>query len=255
MRHLRSEFYQMIHSKLWIIHVVVPMIGILLFAAYHVYVPQNAMNTLVGFFEAVAMAFPFLIAMVISMNEKEEQKAGRFQRMLFVPYSTVRSHITKWIALEIMGLGATLLVVMGFGIMFRLSGQSILNLKDYFEMAVLIWASMIGLYLMTYIVSFQWGKGFSLLLGIVGSLLAALMETGLGEGLWQFIPSAWGIRLVGELLTFMINPSLADETKHFLMNDIGLGIKLMMGMTSIFALIFVIWSKNWKGGTIQEEEY
>ena len=161
MRHLRSEFYQMIHSKLWIIHVVIPMIGILLFTAYHVYAPQNAINTLVGFFEAMAMAFPFLIAIVVSMNEEEEQKAGRFQRMLFVPYSTWISHITKWIALEIIGLGATLLVVMGFGIMFRLSGQSILTLKDYFEMAVLIWASMIGLYLMTYIVSFQWGKGFA----------------------------------------------------------------------------------------------
>ena len=43
----------------------------------------------------------------------------------------------------------------------------------------------------------SFGKGASMGLGIAGSLIAALMITGLGDATWKYIPWAWGVRAMG----------------------------------------------------------
>ncbi len=50
------------------------------------------------------------------------------------------------------------------------------------------------LYLLHLWISLRFGKGASISVGVAGSLVAALMLTGLGEGIWYFIPWGWGVR-------------------------------------------------------------
>lgn len=54
--------------------------------------------------------------------------------------------------------------------------------------------TMLPIYLIHLFVGMSFGKGASMGLGIAGSLIAALMITGLGDATWKYIPWAWGVR-------------------------------------------------------------
>ena len=57
-----------------------------------------------------------------------------------------------------------------------------------------------------YLVVFYFGKGASIGIGIIGSLISALMLTGLGDGIWQVIPWAYSMRLSSYFILLLCQP-------------------------------------------------
>ena len=245
----KAEFYQTIHSKLLGVHIVIPLIGIILFSSYYSYVPWENEDKILVYLQTVAMAFPILIAIVLAMSFEVEQNAGHFQRILSVPYSKTISHLSKLGILLLIGFMATLLTVVGFGIVSRLMGNEVYSILDYFKMTILLFIANIGLYMIQYIVSFQWGKGVALGLGIMGGLLSPLMYLGLGDGIWKYIPFGWGIRLVSYALNLMINVS----ENGWVIQEFKQGFMVMSLVIMLLLVIFLFWSNRWQGAKTQEE--
>lgn len=245
----KAEFYQIIHSKLLGLHIVIPLIGIILFSSYYSYAAWDNEDKILVYLQTVAMAFPILIAIVLAMSFEAEQNAGHFQRILSVPYSKRISHLSKLTILEVVGFIATLVAVVGFGIISRLMGNQIYSLLDYFKMATLLFVTNIGLYMIQYIVSFQWGKGLALGLGIMGGLLSPLMYLGLGDGIWKFIPCAWGIRFVSYASSLSMN---ASESK-WIVQEFKESFMVMLVIIILISGIFLLWSSRWQGKNVQDE--
>lgn len=188
---LKSDFYKVFHTPLWLIHLVIPVLGIVLFVWYYSFSQWDEMNKLSGYIQTLSVTFTVLIGIITSVLAETEQKAGEFQSLLVTANSKYVSHISKLILLVLFGFASSLLALAGFGVCFLRMGYTTFHLLFYVKTAILLLMSVLPLYLLQYIVSFLFGKGFSIGLGIVGGLISALLLTGLGDGIWWYLP--WGI--------------------------------------------------------------
>ena len=90
--------------------------------------------------------------------------------------------------------------------------------------------------------------GFAVAAGEV--LLAALMMTGLGDGIWYLVPCSWGIRMVsmGSMLLWQAPLPQAAVLKAELWRGTGAAVAL----TAAMAVFLFCWFARWEGR--REEE-
>lgn len=248
MRNYKAEIYQMLHSKLLIVHFVVPILGVIVFTSYYRYAPWKDLDQISGYLQIVAVAFPILVGIVMGIANEEERKAAQFQRILTVPYSKKIAHLSKFLALSTMGVISVLIAIVGFGMLAIARGNEVIGGMDYFKLAMLLFITHISWYTIEYIVGFNWGSGIAVGLGIVGGLLSPLLSFSLGDSIWQITPCAWGMRLIGyafEMMKDDKNPLTHQIFEH--------GIRYMIIISLIIFLIFMIWSEKWQGLCRQEE--
>lgn len=239
---LKSDLYKAVHTPLWLIHVVIPVIGIALFVWYYSFSQWDEMNKLSGYIETLSVTFPVLIGIITSVLAEAEQKAGEFQSVLVAANSKYVTHISKLILLVIFGFASTLLALVGFGMCFMCMGYTIFNLLFYVKTAILLIMSVFPIYLLQYIDSFLYGKGFSIGLGIVGGLICALLLTGLGDGIWWYLP--WGItaRFSESLLT----SSLAN-IEFLQYNGIIQSVIVILLFSLAFIALLILKYNKWEG--------
>ncbi|MDE6616166.1 MAG: hypothetical protein K2K35_06330, partial [Lachnospiraceae bacterium] len=87
-------------------------------------------------------------------------------------------------------------------------------------------------------------NGVKTWLGITESLLAAIMLTGLGDGIWMYIPAAWAPRFV----TLVLPKPAVYGTKAVDYNQ-GLYTAIITCIitTGAMAVAFGIWAWKWDG--------
>jgi len=83
-------------------------------------------------------------------------------------------------------------------------------------------------------------------MGAIGSLLAALLQTGLGTGLWFVLPYGFGIRLSDFALQFALQDSTAVSA------ELKFGISMCAGMTVLFIVILFVWFLRYEGKCTNE---
>lgn len=239
---LKSDFYKVFHSSLLLMHFIVPAVGIILFVWYYSFSSLNEFDKLSAYIQILSVTFPFLIGIITSILAQSEQKAGCFQMLLSTATPKYIPHITKIVVLILFGICSSLFALVGFGIGFRLLGFTTFELLFYIKTATLLSISVIPLYLLHHIVSFIWGKGYSLGLGIVGSLLSALFLTGLGDGIWFFLP--WGINARFSE-TLLISDSMNIDFLQY--NDIIQSMIFILIYFFLFLITLTIFSNKWEG--------
>lgn len=239
---LKSDLYKLCHSPLLLIHFIVPVVGIILSVWYYSFSPWNELDKLSAYIQIVSVSFPVLIGIITSILAESEQKAGGFQMILSTATPKYIPHITKLIWLITFGFCSSLLALVGFGIGFSALGYTTFKLLFYFKTAVLLSISVISLYLLHYIISFIFGKGYSLGLGIIGSLLSALFLTGLGDGIWTFLP--WGItaRFSETLLV-----SSVMNVNFLQFNGIIKSMIFILIFTFLFLITLILLTSKWEG--------
>ena len=128
---------------------------------------------------------------------EQEASAGHFQEMLTATKMKILALISKFILLLIFGFGAILFSTVIFSLGFiEILHEELHDYKFYVIGASILFVSHVLLYIIHFIVSLAfWERGF-IGLGIVGALLTALLLTGLGEGIWMFIPYGWGGNII-----------------------------------------------------------
>lgn len=246
---IKSDLYKIFHSKLFWLHLIVPFLGIIIFAGYYSYAPINEKDKIFLYVQAVVLAFPLMIAIVTLMLEEQEANAGNFCSILSAPCSKIIAHSSKLIVITAFGFFACLFTVLGFGIVFHLMGYYSYPITLYLKLSFVIFASNFGLYIVQYIISFDFGKGISLGTGILGTLLSPLLYFGLVDSFWYYIPFSWGIRMS----TYYFYKAVNSEKFIAVINDYMKGSFVITAIIIILIPMFLLWSNIWQGQKCKSE--
>ncbi|WP_304508087.1 lantibiotic immunity ABC transporter MutG family permease subunit [Anaerotignum sp.] len=241
-RSIKSDVYKVMHSSLILIHLLIPILGVAAFLTYYTVSPWDEAEKISAYLQVLSMAFPLLIGVIMAMEWELEEQAGSFQVLLCTPAKKYVPHLGKLTVLLMFGLLSTFIAVLGFGIIFQAMGNVFLPKSLYLKAAILLFLGNLPLYMLQYILSFAFGKGITLSFGIVGSLLAALLLTGLGDCIWPILP--WSIAT--RFSSILVESEVINEpfTENF-----GVCEGFFFILISSFILFFVLklWSENWEG--------
>ena len=202
-RLLAAEMRKYAHTPVLKIHLVLPLVGMAVFLLYYSFSGWSSAGKVQAYLEVVACIWPFLTGLVCGMAAEMEAEAG-YQILLLLPPGRCRGITAKWLGLLILGLGAVLLAILGFGILYRLllPGGDVFSLDLYVREALVIWLGQIPVYLIHLFLSIRLGKAASISAGAGGMILACLMLTGMGEGIWMYLPWAFSGRWCDYVLVY-----------------------------------------------------
>ncbi|WP_042196505.1 lantibiotic immunity ABC transporter MutG family permease subunit [Paenibacillus camerounensis] len=226
-----------------LVHLLAPLIAAAIFLAYYSYSLWSAADKVMAYLQVLGCALPTVIALVCSMAAEQEALAGQFQGMLALPSRRIKVYASKLLLLLICGLGAILLAVSLFGAGFRyVLGQESSSMAFYWCSAFILSGSTVFLYLLHGFISLRFGRGPSIGIGIAGSLIAALLLTGLGEGIWPYVPFAWAARFTSIWTVTSSGAALSPAVSHT-----DTGSLVCAGATLLAALLSCLWFQGWEG--------
>jgi len=243
LRLLRAELLKTKRTPFLLTHLIVPIIISGIFLAYYTYSPWGFYDRVTAYLQAVACGFPIIIGLVCAMAAEQEANAGHFHEMLTATKIKVVAYLSKLLMLLLFSFGA---IILSFGIFsvgfIELLHEDTFGYQFYFIAGCILFVSFAFLYILHFFVSFHFGKGASIGLGIVGSLIVALLLTGLGDGIWSFIPYGWGGHFVS--LWEMKASGLDLSTV-----EIGLqeGIIALACGTLLALVLSCLWFWKWEG--------
>ena len=188
---IKSDLYKFSHTPLLLFHMIVPILGILLFLGYYTVSNRSEYEKVVIYIQALSVTFPILIGIILAMLVEMEKNAGMFQSALSTPTQKYIPHMSKLIVLSVLGFLSTSLATIGFGMGFSLIEGTTFDMIFYTKTSFLMFMSVLPIYLIGYCLCFLFGNGFGIGFGMVGGLVTALLRTGLGDGIWHCVP--WGI--------------------------------------------------------------
>ena len=240
---LKGEYEKSKHSILRSIHWIIPFLCAVIFAGYyHVSVWEKSVK-ISTYLETLAVAFPFLTGIIVGMAVQIENQAGHFQLMLGTIPSRTAAYIGKLGFLIINAFGATFLALGVFVILYR-EAPAVFCMKA----GLLLVATMVPVYMIQLMTGVNFGKGASMGLGIAGSLIAALMITGLGDATWKYIPWAWGVRAMDYTVLAWDSPQLYAQVK----TDFFSGMIISVCCTVCLLIASLVWFHGWEGGKNSE---
>lgn len=237
-RCLKGEYLKSKHSALRYMHWMIPVAGAVIFAGYYHISNWQVVTKVSAYLEILAVAFPFLIGMIVGMTVQLENEAGNFQVMLGTIPSRTATYIGK---IGFLFLSASVAVILALGTFAMLYPKVplILSLKA----GCLLMITVLPLYLIHLYIGMSYGKGASMGLGIAGSLAAALMITGLGDAIWNYIPWAWGVRSMDYIVLAWDKPELYAQMKP----DFFRGMLISVLCTCILFAANILWFRLWEG--------
>lgn len=236
-RCIRSDCYKFKHTSMLWIHILIPLVTAALFLVYYSVSPWKPDLKISGYFELIGASFPLVIGLVCSKAIEQEGQAGSFQTMLCGIKSRTLAYSSKLIVVLLMGILSIALAIGIFAVGFK-TAPSLMYLKA----AGLLIAGSVFLYILHLFVSLQYGRGATIGLGIVESLISALALTGLGDGKWYYLPCTWSARLCDYLVYNWLNPA-----KPFGYAEIQKGLIIAIPATIIAFVLSLLWFRNWEG--------
>lgn len=228
--------YAMMHS-------MIPIICAAIFAGYYHISRWELATKISAYLEVLAVAFPFLIGIIVGLVVQIENQAGHYQLLLGTIPSRMATYIGKLGFLMICAFGATFLALGTFAALYRDAPASL-----YLKAGILLLITMLPIYLIHLFVGMSFGKGASMGLGIAGSLIAALMITGLGDATWKYIPWAWGVRAMDYTVLAWDSPQLYAQVK----TDFFSGMIISVCCTVCLLIASLVWFHGWEGGKNSE---
>lgn len=248
--YLMAELYKVSHSSLIWLHIFAPLSAVGVFLVYYRFAEWSELGKVAGYLQILSIAYPFMIALVTTVLSDLEVRAGHCQQVLTVPCHRCVIHVVKLSVLLVCGLLSSLLAVIGFGAAFRAMGNSGFSLSFFAGSAILLFCGNITLYGISYLVSFQFSasKGAGIGVGIVGSLVAALMQTGLGDQVWYYVP--WGISLRWCSLYAL---DQAGNTVRLLCTDVMKSVIFVIVSGSVLSILLICWGNTWEAKSTGEE--
>ncbi|MEH6891090.1 lantibiotic immunity ABC transporter MutG family permease subunit [Bacillus sp. JJ864] len=243
-RVLRADFLKMKSTIFFWVHIVMPIIGIVLFLSYYYFSKVDSISKIPVYIQALSMAFPLLISVVSSFVVEQESLAGNFTELLSTEYGKRKAFISKVCLLLICGFCSALVAVVGFAAGFHfLLRQNELPLSFYVEISFVLFGCQIFMYLFHLFLNFRFSKGASIGVGIMECLLSALMLTGMGDVIWKYMPCAWGMRLSNSFFVYKLN----SDGFHALQVDIQMGVVICICSTIIAFIMSLIWFSFYEG--------
>lgn len=222
---------------MFLIHLLLPLGIAVAFLAYYTVSPWKPDNKISAYFELIGISFPLVISLVCSKAIEQEGQAGSFQNLLCGVKSRAVIWFSKLTVLFLLGICSIVLAIAVFAVRFQYAPPSV-----YAKAAALLIAGSLFLYILHLFVSLKSGRGASIGLGIVESLLSSLALTGLGDHIWYFLPCTWSARFTDSLVFTWLNPA-----KNFGPAEIQKGLLFAVPATIIALVLVLLWFQNWEG--------
>lgn len=246
MRFLHSNFLKIKKSPILWMHLFIPLVGIVLLLLPCIIKPDSAESMAGNILGAIAISFPTIIGLVCSMAVEQESDAGNFQELLTRP-SKLIPFFSMAFMLLLLGLGASLLVSFGFGAGLTVFlHQTLFGPGFYFVGALVVYGSNLFIYIFHFFLSLRFNKQVSIGTGIVESMLSGLLLTGLGDGIWVFIPCAWGMRFAKMFIQKGAGMAIPVTSQ------MNAGIVLCCIETALILIFLFIWFLRWDGRRSEE---
>lgn len=191
---IMSEFQKVRRTPMIWIHSVLSVLIAVMFIFYYRFSYVSSSSKVSGYLEITSIGFPLIIGIVTGMSVDQEAMAGNFQPLLMTRYK-LRNFFSKICMLLLLALFSLVLSVgiFAFGMQFIIQ-DNLFSGIFYGKIILILFFSSVFLYFLHMICSFRFGSGASIGLGIAESLISALMLTGLGDRIWQFIPCSFSVR-------------------------------------------------------------
>ena len=236
-RYLRADRKKLRHMAIGAAHLIMPVGAAVIFWLCYRYVPGERTQNLEAYYQVLGMGFPCLIGVFSALLAEQELSAGAFWNMLSA-VERVPAFFSKLLLLVLYGAGAVLLASLpcGMGI-YLLEGG---NASFGFAAALLLLGSNLFCYVLHVILAFTMHEGVTVGVGMVESLLAALLLTGMGEGVWPLVPAAWGSRFVTLLLRASGSCAIIDT-------ECRIAVLVCIGATLGSLVVFYLWACCWEG--------
>lgn len=244
-RNMRCEFIKMKRTPLLLLHLIVPIVGAIgflgLLQAYNY--SDNPYDVVILYFQLLSIAFPFLIGLItnITCNQESEVKCvyllssyDSFTRLFFMK-------VFFFLCLSALSVGiATIAGAL------CLQSQNIVagvQVGTWLKMGVVLCVSNGLLYIIHMFISLKVNGTISIVVGLFGSLLSAVLATGLGDGVWQFVPYAWGIKFSEYAIALSIYPTWREKV----LAEITTSIFTVVIVGIIISIMVLLWSRKWEG--------
>lgn len=237
-RCVKSDIIKIKRTQFILIHLLIPVLSSLLFSAYFNATRPNNINNVSAFLEAVAIAFPFIAGIIVAIIIQLEQNAGNFQSMLSILASKNTVYMGKIVFFILFASGSTIIGVSLFAVLYP-----IIPFSFYIKVISILIITIIPIYIILFMFGLSFGKSASIGVGIVGSLISALMLTGLGDRVWKFIPWAWGVRFVD----FYFLKYIDYTTYSYLIREIRIGKMCAIIISVILFVYSLILFNFWEG--------
>jgi len=244
---LKSELIKSKKTAFMRMHLFVPFMGILIFYGIYLITNYSESERVFGFFQLLSITFTLLISVVCAMSADIERQAGNYVNLLTIAGRKEKGIYIKLLFLLISGLYAILVVSGGFGLVNRfILGDYSTNLSVFIIGGVILFFSNIFLYLLNLTLSLRFGGNIAIGTGVIGSLITTLMLTGLGDGVWVFIPYAWATRFTNLYVRHVYGYASVATVEMI----VAIGVCIL----STTLLFFVVkkWFIKWEGKVSDE---
>ena len=245
---IKSEVVKL-HTPIFLLHIIVPLLGGLLFAMYfHLYSGQQSITQRLNLIlQATSAFFPLAISIAVSLGINLEEE-GHFQALFVGMESKSKLIIAKLILF--LGIGAVAIVILFLPILFSVAVMdqelsiSVLNTVLYSYVYLVL--GNIVTYIIHFWLSLKSGLGASVITGVLESLIVILFSN-LPLKLvisWEYITWAWAVNMCRqEILQF--NTQLSTLQPNIIFKVIII--------TFVLLLVFCIWFEKWEGRKNYEE--
>jgi len=235
---IKSDFYKLKHTKIGLIHILVPLLTAGAFLAYYEASPWSDWNKVSTYLEFLGFAFPFIIGLMSAKIVEQEKEAGNFFQMLCSTKTRVYTYVSKLVILFTLEVLSISLAIMPFAFRFPK-----LTKMFYLQVLVIYFVSNLFLYMEHLLLSLKFGMGNSIGAGIIESLIAALALTGLGDNIWFYLPCTWSARLCSYLTYMEQHKNAYLLGMHQMEKCFIIGSIYTIGL----AVCGIVWFCNWQG--------
>ncbi|HIU75737.1 MAG TPA: lantibiotic immunity ABC transporter MutG family permease subunit [Candidatus Pelethocola excrementipullorum] len=249
-RYYRAEFYKSRNSILMPLHLILPILLCIAFGLLFYGRRSQISEVYIGmaFFEVMALAFPFIVAIVSGIVVKREEDTSQFQNMR-KGASPVKAFGAQLLMLLTIGLGAIIIGMAGLtGITKFIFHKPVLQFSSLCIAGFILWASMIALYTIHLLIGTMYGFGISAVLGMMGTIISAMGITSLGDKIWYYMPPCWGLRLM-KLFFVSLHDNKMD---NWVLQEYKAVFPVVVIMTLICLVVFFLWGSRWQGRNTQE---
>lgn len=205
------------------------------------------------FFSTIGLGLTMMAGILTVLNIMGEDSAGEFKRLLIVSLSRNTIYLGKLFMIILITI-----IDMFVSVGILLLGIKFIYPEVYIQYGVFLEGTLFttiaslflyGLYL---IISMKFGIGFTMQITVGGTLLGALMQTGLGDEVWKFIPWAWpgrlGIIPIYNLEGFGKFQNLDNSLlRDSFIEVVSKGMPIAVISFLVICVVGMLWFKHWEG--------
>lgn len=210
------------------------------------------------YFTFLGIALPMKTAILTGLNIMQEEGASNFIGLLTEPLAKERLYLGKLTILLIITiidmLISTGILLLAMKWIYKVEN---INYGIFIQGTLLIIVSVLFLYGLYLIISFAFGIGPTVSIAIGGGVWGMLLQTGLGDEIWQFVPWAWAGRLsILPCLKFE-NYSKLNGTenidgidiiiRNMFTTEISKGLPIAIVTFILITIMGMVWFSKWEG--------